>query len=1108
MNQEYNILIKKLRNFIRKYYINLILKGLILSFSIIISLFLIVTAFEYLTWNSILIRTIIFYVFITVTVFILIGYVVIPLFKLMHIGKTLNFQEAASIIGNHFHGIADKLLNTIQLNRQLDKVGDRRSVELLSASIDQRSSELSPLPFKNAVDLKKNYKYLKYLLLPLLIIIVVLVLFPAFIVEPSNRIVNYKDHYIKPLPYKLIIENNDLSVLQKDDFILKLTAFGNAIPAEIFLDDGQYSHPMNSSAGGRFFYTFKNVNEDIYFRIITADYTSENYLIKVLPKPTIYTFDIRLIYPDYLRKKSDVISNAGDLIVPEATSIEWLINAKDAEKIIFNKDGKENYLATDHENVFRYKTLADKTFWYSLLAENEYVKNLDSLSFNVQVIKDEFPLIEMNQLPEDKQYGLLYINGSISDDYGFHSLKMYYRKESMIESSWNSMDMRIDKNLSKQFFNHTFITQDLDLLPGTDFKYYFEIRDNDEVNGYKRTKTTVYHFHVEGIDEIENKHQNTSEKIKEKIKKVISDLEAIKKEIEKKQNSLFEKKEVNWSDKQQLAELLNKQKDINKQIDELKKLNQEVNRLEELLKRQNDELLDEKIEQLNEMFEELMAEEMKKMEEELDKIDKDKLNEMLKNLEDQNINLKTDLEQNLELYKQLELEKEMQETIDKLNELANDQNQLADKTEEKQLSNEKAIDEQKEINERFSEVKNDLSDLEKLNNELEQPLNIDTQPEIADSIDQELSEANDKLNKGKPKKASQNQKNAGRKMEKMASDIGLMMQSAMLSRMGEDAEQIKKILDNLLDLSFGQEDLMEKVKSTSLNNPKFVDNLSELQLIKDGYLILHDSLIALSKRQIAVQQFIVKESDKINLHINRALLYLQDRKRGQALSDQQYSMTSMNNLALMLSESLDQMQTSMQNAGQKGGQSCPTPGSGKPGSMEEMIRMQQGLNNGMEKGQKENGLNGDQGLNQQSEKLARMAALQSEIRRKLSEYLEQIERSHGSAGDLSRLIDEMKKTEEEIVNKRITKETLERQKQIEVRLLKSERAKLEREKKEQRESNEGINRIRDNSVRNENPLKEQQKKEDLLQTIPIEMTPYFNNLLKMYLYKLETQNGS
>lgn len=1108
MNQEYYILIRKLRAFINKYYKNLILKGLIIATSIILTMFLVINAIEYFAWNSILIRTIIFYTFITLASFVVIFYILLPFFKLINIGKTISYQDAAKIIGKHFPDVEDKLLNTIQLQNELEHFEDNDVVNLLSAGIDQKARKLTPIPFKNAVEIRKNIQYLKYVLPPVLAVIAILIIFPAFITEPSSRIVQHDVFFSKPLPYSLQLENKDLKAFQKDDFTVTVKATGEEIPKNIFINDGKYEYRMTGPDNGFFTYTFKDLNTDIYFKLQTEDFLSQEYHLSVLPKPVIYSFDILLYYPAYLKKKTDKIENSGDLVVPEGTQIKWLIYAKDSKHIIFKIDSTETVLDQDENNVFAYNLEAKTNFWYSLFAENDYLKNSDSLSFNVQVIRDEYPSIEVNPVKQDDaEFSYLFFNGSISDDHGFHSLKFYYKKDSIVEQPWQSHDLKIDQDITKQVFNYALRTEDLNIRPGTGITYYFEVRDNDVINGYKRTKSSIYDLHVNGLEEIKSKYTNTSKQIKDKIKQALDELEIINREIEEKRESLIDKKDIDWSDKKQLSELFDQQKSLENQVKELKKLNEELNKYEDLLKEKNSEALEEKIDQLNKMFEELNTENVEKAKEELDKLDKDKINNLLQDLQEKNNDLKMDLEQNLELYKQMEVEKKMQQTIDDLKQLAENQQELAKKNAEKEIEKGNAESEQKKVGEQFKEIEKSLKEVDSLNSSLEEPYDIKTDQQKIDSINNEMDNAVDNLQKGKQKKAAKNQQQAGDQMEKMANQLSMMMQGAMMARMGEDAEKIKKMLDNLLDLSFNQENLMKQVEKTSLNDPRYVDNLGELQRIKDGYQVLHDSLIAISKRQIAVRQFIVKESDKINLHINRALLYLQDRKRGQALNDQQYSMTSMNNLALMLAESLDQMQASMQMSGQKPGQQCPNPGQGKPASLEQMIKMQQGLNQGMENGTKKNGLNGKEGLNQQSEELARLAELQSEIRRRLSEYLEELKKSQGGSGDLSKLIDEMKKTEEDIVNRKITKETLERQKQIEVRLLKSEKAKLEQEKKETRESREGVNQKRIINENTGNLSKEKEKKEDLLQTVPIEMSPYFNNLLKKYLYKLET-NGS
>lgn len=1107
MDQEYYILIQKLRDFISKYYKNLILKGLIFTASIIITAFLIINSIEYFTWSSILTRTVIFYAFIALAVIAIVLYIIIPFFKLVRIGKTLSFEDAAKIIGVHFADVEDKLLNTIQLHEELNGIEDKESLGLLLAGIEQKAKKLSPIPFVNAVEFRKNLNYLKYVVPPVLVVLLILVIFPSFITEPSSRIVNHSVYFAKPLPYRLNIENNKLEAFQKDDFTLIVKTEGAEIPSDVYINDGKYEYRMAGRPKGIFEYTFKNLNNDVYFKIRTQDYLSNNFHLTVLPKPVIYSFDVLLHYPAYLKKKTDEIENSGDLVVPEGTIISWRIYTKDAQNIIFKIDSAENVLKPDGNNEFRNELTAHNNFWYSLFAENQYIKNQDSLSYSVQVVKDEYPTIELDPVSQDDtEYEYVFFNGSIGDDHGFHSLKLYYRKDSTPALPWESIGLQFDHDITRQLFNYAFKFDDLKIAPGSGMNYYFEVRDNDAVNGFKRSKTGIYDYHISGLEEIKSKYDNISETIKDKLKKTLDELDKINEELQEKREKLYDKKELNWSDKKQLSELLEKQKSLEKQIDELKNLNEELNKLEDLIREKNSDELQEKIDQLNKMFDQMEADNPEDIEKQMDKLDKDKLNEMLQKIEENNNSLKLNLEQNLELYKQLEIQKKIEEAINDLKELAEDQKELADKTGSKKLDKDQAKTEQKKVGEQYHEIEQNIKETDSLNKTLEDPFGMQPDQQKMDSINKELNSANENLNKGRQKKASKNQKQAGQKMEKMASDLSMMMQNAMMAKMGEDAEKIKKMLDNLLDLSFNQEKLMKHVGETSLNDPKYVDNLSDQQLIKEDYLTLHDSLIAISKRQMAVRQFIVRESEKINLYINRALLYLQDRKRGQALNDQQYSMTSMNNLALMLAESLDQMKASMQMSGQKAGQKCPNPGQ-NPSDMESLIKMQQGLNQGMKEGEKEKGLNGEQGLNQQSEKLARMAEMQSEIRRRLSEYLEKLKKGDGGAGDLSKMVDEMKKSEEDIVNRKITKETLERQKQIEVRLLKSEKAKLEQEKKETRESKEGINRKKELGRNFETLTKEKKNQQEIMQTVPIDMTPYFNDLLKKYLYKLET-NGS
>jgi len=1112
MVNDLDIVKQKLKGFIRKYYNNQIVRGLLISVSILLVLLLIVDLVEYYSWSDSTIRTAIFYSYLAVTGYVLVRYVFIPLIKLLQLGPTISNEEAARIIGQHFPEVDDKLINTLQLEEKLKREHDRKELDLLLAGVRQKAAVLKPVPFKKAVNFRANMKYLKYLVPPVLIILTILLIAPAFITEPSARIIRHQTDFEKPLPYKIILLNDSLTVLQHDDFTVNIRVDGEEIPARIKLSDGSFSYRISETKPGVYAYTFRDVESDIYFTINTEEYESPEYHLTVRPKPVIYNINVALHYPNYLGKKDDVIENAGDLVVPEGTRLIWNIYTKDTRRIVFKTNEEQHLLESPDGNVFTYKQKALNEFRYTIYGQNNFVRYSDSLNFFVELIKDEYPVIKLEKYTDENILGFTHFNGYISDDHGFHSLYLFYQKDQAVGDKWLKKELKIDPELSRQFIQYTIRANDFGLSPGENMSYYFEVRDNDAVHGFKATKTKTFALTFPTEEELAENVKEKSDDLKkdlEEAKKNIADLSV---QMEKIRNSLYEKKELNWMDKQELDLMLQKEESLMDKINQLKELNEQMKELEQLIKQEMDPELAKKMKELEKMFNDLMNEEMKKelekMKKELENMDKDKVNDFLEQMKKNNEELLNNLDQNLELFKQMEFEKKANEAIKKLEELAKEQKKLAEKTGQKELSKEDALKEQEKINDAFKKIEEELKDADELNKELEEPLDFQMDSTASQQIQEDLDEASSKLDKGKQKKASENQQSAGDKMEKMASDLSMMMESAMMSQMGEDADQVKKMLDNLLDLSFEEEKMIRDFNEVSPNDPRYIDFAEKQKLIEEDYMIVHDSLIAISKRQIFIQPFIIKESGKVISHINNSLISMQERRKGQTLNDQQYAMTSMNNLALMLEESLNQMQQSMSMmSGKPGKGKCNRPGGkGNKPSLSELLQMQQQLNQGMGKKGKKSGSEGQNGMT--SEQLARMAAMQAEIRRQLQDYIDQLEAEGGNGSSLNKITKEMEKTEEDIINKRITEETLKRQKDLEVRLLKAKNAKLKQDRENKRESREGKNIKRGNQIEQLQYKDNVITQEELLRYAPIEMSPYYKELLKKYLYKLERENGS
>ena len=94
----FNSIQNKLEAFIRRYYSNELLKGIILFFAIGL-LYLLFTLFiEYTLWLNPTARAILFWLFVAVEVALFVTFIAIPLAKLFKLQKGINFKDASKII--------------------------------------------------------------------------------------------------------------------------------------------------------------------------------------------------------------------------------------------------------------------------------------------------------------------------------------------------------------------------------------------------------------------------------------------------------------------------------------------------------------------------------------------------------------------------------------------------------------------------------------------------------------------------------------------------------------------------------------------------------------------------------------------------------------------------------------------------------------------------------------------------------------------------------------------------------------------------------------------------------------------------------------------------
>lgn len=1063
--EKYNVLIDKINTLIKKYYLNNLLRGFIFLGAGLFSAYVIITLSEYFGNFNSFFRGILFYGFILLNLS-LIGWLIIPpLMALMHLGKTLTHDEAAAIIGKHFTDINDKLLNTLQLKKLA--AGDERHRALIEASIDQRIESLRPVRFPSAVNIKDNHKYLKWILAPAAAIIIIGLAAPSILTESTKRIVHHNEYFAPVAPFQFVVLNSKLAAVQGQDLRLDLKLTGNRLPNDVYIELAGTEFKLDKENVTRFHYLFSNLQQSTTFRLIGNGFVSRPYQIKVNLRPSLLHFDVELKYPPYLHKKNATLANAGDLTIPAGTTVKWLFHTQNASALSFEMNDQVHNLIPTEANLFEHSERVTRPSVYKLNPQNAVVSQSDSASYRINTIADEPPTISVDEKPDSVSRQAFYFNGKIRDDHGFSSLTFHYRIGPPDVTGHKEMvkPVKADLNQSLSDFFYFWNLKEMGIKPGDQVTYFFEVTDNDAVNGPQKARTAERSLNVPDAKELRDELNAGTAGVKQKMQSAIKLADQIERDSKKMEQTLLNKPSLSFDEKKQVEDLMQKRKDLDdlvKQIQEDNKKNL-YNRREN--EQQNKELLEEQkqIENLlNNVLDPKTKALLQRLQQLMQQEQKEGTRDELSKMQMDNKSLKKELDRMLELYKKLEFDQKLNQNINQLKKLAEKQQSLSDQSKQadEQKQNEanaqadkenadRLKQQQENLNKEFEDIKKSLKELE--NSDSKQDF---TNPQNEENqIQNQMQESADQLSKNNKSKASQSQQSAAKQMQQMAQKMEQEQQEQESKQIEVDAKQLRELLKSLVNSSFSQEKVMESLRSMSTSDPQYVTAAQTQKNIKDNLKTAEDSLFSLSKRIPQIQSTVNREIAAINTQIDNALDNLGERHTAEANRNQQYAMTSMNNLALMLADALSQLQNKMNNSGKSG--------KSKQMSVSQLRQMEEKLSQNMQKMreqmQRQGGAPmGQSQRNQMSEQLAKMAREQQMIRQSLQQ-LNNEQSKDGGAGvkDADKISRQMEQTEKDIVNRKLTDDLIKRQQEIHTRLLEAEKAEQEREQDKRRESNAG-----------------------------------------------------
>jgi hypothetical protein len=1108
-------LIKQVDAFIRKYYKNLMLRGAFLFVVIFLATFLVVAGLEYIGRFNSYVRAGLLFSFIGVNLYVLIKNFVIPLSKLYSFGKRIDRYQAAKIIGRFFPNVNDRLLNTLQLQDVAES--NPRNIELLRASVNQNAKKLSVLSFTGAIDYNENKRFLKYFL-PLLLTFVLLGVFlPNLFSDGSKRLLNYNTTFVEPADFSFELLTKDLLVEEGRSVTIEVKLDpkpGKSVPNRIYINSSEGRFLMDKSSSSKASYTFDKVAEDVSFFFEGNGVSSEEFNLNVAKRTSLGKLTAKINYPKYLDRSPDEINNPGDFIVPEGTQITWDGFTKNSKELLVAfKD--TNY--TFKQSGFRFTEAFLNSNNIIFVLKNEELKKSDSLFYNVDVIKDKHPKIGVNVVTDTANTKKIYFNGNVSDDHGLSQLTFSYtiqKKEGTEIKESRSVPGIFGK---KSPISMNFDMSKLPLELEDKVTYYFTVYDNDGVNGRKATRSNIYKYETPSADELNEKRKESKEKSKEEMEELIRETREFNEQMNRLKKDVMNSKKTSWQQMKQVEQLKKQQQSLEERINNLNKEMKSSFEEKSSLTPMDEKLL-EKQQLIEQMMEEVMDEEMKDLLKQLEEMMKNQNNDdLLEKMEETEMTseeMERQLDRTMEMLKQMDVEERVEDLEKTLEKLAEKQEDL--KSEQEQgLDTDEAKEKQEKLNKDFEKVQEQLKEMLEKNEELKRPIDFEGLEEDAEEVSEDMEGAKKDLEEQDSKEAGEKQEDASKKMQEMSSKMNSMLKKGKKKQDEEDMAAIRALLENLMRLSFDQEANMDAFQETSIYDPHFVDLGKEQRAIIDNTRPIEDSLRALANRQPKTASFIENELREMNKNFGNIPNQISEREKRQLAINQQFVMTSFNNLALFLNEALQSMQQQMQSM-MSGEGSCDKPGGkgkgkGKEGEMEGIKEMLKKQLEQMKKGNQPGGTKpGDKpGQNGQgqpggmipmsSQQAAKMAAQQSAMRKKLQEIRDELNKDgKGSGNQMNELLKELEEQEKNLVNKKWDNELIERQQEILTRLLESEKAMKERGLDEKRESNSGKNKEIGNQIEFLEYKKQREKQIELLRTLDPSFSKYYRDKANQY----------
>ncbi len=1049
--------------------------------------------------------------------------------------KGLDDEALARRVGQHFQGVDDRLVNLLQLARGQASAAPS---PLVGHAIARLESDLAPLPIENVEAFEAPRRLLRWAWMAPALLAIFWLAAPSTFTRASARLVEPTRAFARPAPFGLDVAPGSVRLVRGDTLALTVEVSGRVRPARLAVETRRVGETATDEtalfpdSAGVYRHAVVGVRQPIEYRVVALPVESPWYRVEVVERPVVSGVQVTVTPPAYTGlARQRLPAGVGDVtaLPGSRVDVEATVDGADVVEVALDFGVGRVPLALDDGSRARGAFRVQGAGQYRVVARSQNgLDSRDPIAYTITPLRDEPPTVALTAPQTDFELDdslRVPLSFQITDDFGFSRLALVYRiaERRFGAPSDTFSTRRLPLENPRQLdqagaFSWRLRPAGLDLLPGDVVEYRLQVWDNDAVAGFKTAQTALYRLVFQSLAEQYDALDETQDGAEDDLQDLVRQSDAAKENFERLRDELRQQQEGDWEDTRQLESLKAQQEGLSEQLENLTETMQDV------AEKMRDQHLvtPETLEQyrkLQQVMEEIDAPELRealdKLREALENLDLENMERSFEQFEFNEQQYRERLERALELFKNLRIQQELEEAARRAESLAEQQQQLQEETraQQEQSARQTPSEKQDAAQQLAAEQQrsaDEMRQLEKQIRETEQRMQEspsaprDEMEQLSQQMDeQQLSEQMDEnseqLEKGETgPRQQQQQQQMQQQLRQMQQQLRQMKGQMQQQQAQANVQALRRALDDVLRLSEQQESLRLSTQGSSPDSPALRDAARRQTALSESFQTVSDSIQAIARRLPNVSRVVQRLTAEARREMTRATSELGERRPPQAAGHQKAAMTGLNELALRLSDMLQQAMSGQ-----------PGSGSGGQPSLQQMLEQlgqmtgqQQQLNGQIQ--QMLNDMQGDRLSTDGQQRMRQLAEQQAALRRQLRQMSRNPETRGQLLGDLEDIARQMEESIEEM-QRGGSRPLVERQQQILTRLLEAQRSMQQRGEDERREKRDA--RPYQPSEPGAAPPSEaaEQLRRDLIRALESGYAPDYQNLIKRYFELLQQQ---